>query len=487
MENNRLRTEEREINLLDLLEKILYAWRGVLVLAIIFAILLPVMQYVRADKAYKAALNTTAEEHLEELEIELSQVELEKIEYAKESRRQILAQLEEKQQYMEDSVLMKLNPHHKPVVTMRYYIDTRYVMNYTKDMPKDYTNELMEAYVGYVKGGITQKLENQSDTSVKYMEELLSAGAGSNSVLTVSVIGEDQESAENLAAKVDEELRNYQSELEDKIGSHDFTQISSYFAYDSDQELADLQNQTKLSILDMNSRIVNLTAGFTEDMLTVWEGKTVREIEEDDDEMEDEIKVEPVPPSISAKYIVLGFLVGAFLYCAWIACLYILNGRMKTTDELQEIYGLRVFGKLSQGKDTSEKKKFLSGVDSLIDKALKKETWTLEEQKELILTNVAVSCRKTGVKNVFVTTSLHLSERDQKVLQQILDPLKGNGLQITFSENIMRNARAFEQMADIANVILVEKTGMTSYAALDQELILCMEQKANVLGAIGLE
>ncbi|MCM1232523.1 MAG: hypothetical protein NC489_20560 [Ruminococcus flavefaciens] len=490
MEAHNWKNAEREINIFDLLDKILHAWRGGVVIAIVFAVLLSAVQYVKADKAYKIALNTTEEEAQEFLRSELTTDEKQRIAYAKKSQVQIQSQMETKRQYSENSILMNIDPYQKPVVSLQYYIDTHRVVNYTKDIEADYTYELLGAYEAYVnEGSIASNVRKNVNWKLEdeYIEELVEADQHSNGILTVNVTGKDKKFAESLAEQVNIELVNYQTELKEKIGSHDFTLISQQFSYVSDSDLADQQAILQNTMVNLNTTMVNLTAGFTENMLAVWNGEDPMPDEKNDEEMETE-EVILIPPTFNVKYFLFGFLIGIFLYCVWIVCIYVLGNRIKTSDELQEVYGLRVFGVISLEKKVSSKPRFLSCVDRFIDKTvLRKESWTLEEQWELVLTNISVSCKKAGIRDIFVTTSLHLTEQEQQLVQKIIESLKNYDLQINFAENIVRSARAFEQMAKISNVIIIEKLGTTSYPILEKELVLCMEQSSNVLGVIGLE
>ena len=175
---------------------------------------------------------------------------------------------------------------------------------------------------------------------------------------------------------------------------------------------------------------------------------------------------------------------GIVLACCWISLCYILGTKVNSVAEIQDYYGLRVWGRITA---TPEKKSFFSAVDQWIDSIWRKEKWTVEEQKKYILMNIKMICEKEDIKHIFVTSSIHMSETEQLILNSLADELTQVGIEVTMGEQITCNAQALEQMSKIAKVILVECTDKTKYTALEKELNLCAEQKADVLGVIGLE
>ena len=61
---------------------------------------------------------------------------------------------------------------------LQYYIDSDFVMNYTKDSKKDYTSAIANAYVDYANNGVDQKTiwkDVSTKSEDKYLAELVSA------------------------------------------------------------------------------------------------------------------------------------------------------------------------------------------------------------------------------------------------------------------------------------------------------------------------
>lgn len=493
MENNTQmwnKSEEREISIGDLLWKLVYGWRLIIVWAVVLAVCLGGLKYVKDVRATKA-LSQVEIISIEEKEENLSEEEKKALEDA----RAVQNSIAEKQDYQSRSALMRINPYAKPVVTLQYYVDTHYIMNYTQDIELDYSAEIVAAYTSYVENkGL---LSNVSDTlkwemADPYLAELISVGRrvsndsdvsdttnGSGNTFVVYLTGEDEEQLKELTSAVEVAIEDYKPTLEQKIGTHDLVLVSSLTSTVVDATLMNTQTALADSITTLQTKLDTMTAAFSAAQKQILEGE--KEVEE---ESEPEERVS-LGASISVKYIILGAFVGIFLACVWIALRYILSNKLKGISEFEELYGLRIFGELEDKE--GKKKRFLAVVDRCLDKLRKKEQWTLEEQKELILTNLTVSCKKEAISKLFVTSSLHLTEAEKQLLETVTKELKAAGVQVVFGENIIRNAKSFEQMSEIGTVVLVEKAEQTQYKNLEKELTLCAQQGARVFGVIGLE
>ena len=129
------KTEEVEINLLDLLQKLCMQWKPILACAVVFACLLGGYKYVKDRGAAKTADNselvkdivlTDAEQRNVNTAIKLSE-EIDGIE-----------------EYLRDSVLMNLDPYHKNRVVLLYSID---------DATKKTKQKIVESYLNFLGSG----------------------------------------------------------------------------------------------------------------------------------------------------------------------------------------------------------------------------------------------------------------------------------------------------------------------------------------------
>lgn len=482
-QNEWKKSENQEIKLTDLLWKCIRGWRLLLVLMLLLAVLAPAYKYAKDKKSAAGTSQTTVS--VEDLKAQLTDKEKQGLDNVEQ-----LEKLRDKREvYQDESILMNIEAYQKNVVTLQYYVDTNYTYNYTKDVTPDYSSALVNAYIAYIENkGILQPVCEKLDEtgSEQYVGELITAGSRvatdgnqmdaadtSNKIFAVYVTGGDMEYANTLADAVADAILAYQPSLEEQIGSHTLSLIDRYESVVADSSLAAQQSTLSDTITTIQTKIDTITAAFTPAQTQIYEQEngTVAATET------------TAAVSVSKKYIVLGAFAGLFLGCCFIAAGYILGRKVKNSGELQDIYGIRVFGEETIEK---QKQRVFGFVDRWLDHLQHKEQWTAEEQKELILANLITTCKKESIEHVFVTTSLHLDDQAKAVTEELLDAVRKEGITVTFGENITRNARSLEQMAETGRVILIERAGVTEYPALEKELDLCVQQKAEVLGVIAL-
>lgn len=465
-------SEEREIHLTDLLWKILFSWRFVLVCAVVFAIVLAGGRFWKDRQSTSAKKNQPS---LEELKESLTEDEWEDISKAQTLQRQIASQKE----YQAKSIRMNLDAYAIDEVILQYYVDTDYAIDLDKEIQKDYGEELVGAYTAYVENkGIQESLEAKLDWDMDgvYIGELLSIKpAEEGNQFTLVVAGADADQAAELADQAAVLLEEYQSALADKIGSHTLTLIDRCITVVNDSVLAEAQDALDEKITAQQTKLDTLTAGFSSTQYQVYQGG---------DEVADKAGDIVAAPGFSVKYLVLGAFVGIFLSCVWLALCFILNGRMKNVKELQEFYRLSIFGSISA---ENQGKRFLAGIDRWLDSLRRKGKWTQEERQEVLLTNLGLACKRENVEKLFVITSVPLSQNESRLLETLKKNLEKKGIRMVLGQDVLHNASLMEQMAEIGQVVLLEKTEVSSYAEIEQELSLCAQQQIKVLGAIGLE
>lgn len=476
------RAEEKEIRLTELIWKILYAWRFMILCVVVCAVLLTGLKYGK-DKSNLAA--ASAQNNLSEADLRENLTTDQ--ENALTQAESVQRQLEEKQDYQAESILMNIDAYAKKVVTLQYYVNTNYTVNLNSSISMDYVDSLIDSYTAYIEnkglnGSVTETLDWSVDEV--YVGELIKVGGRiksdgdqTNTVNTsgktfiVYVTGEDDDQIKELADAVEQAITAYQPVLSDTIGAHELTLVDRYESVVTDETLAASQASLQTSITDLETKLSTLTAAFTDVQQKLLDGNTAEKSSTET----------ASSAGISKKYILFGAFIGLFLGCLWIVLRYILSGRIQSAEELQEMYGLRILGNLAAEE---KKRRFLDGFDRWLDAIRCIETWTVEEQQELILTNIVVTCKKEKIGHVFFTTSVHVDETEDKITKVISEKLRENGIQVTFGENIMRNAGAFEQMAEIGHVVILEKAGTTQYTVLEKELTACSEQGALLLGII---
>ncbi len=169
-----------------------------------------------------------------------------------------------------------------------------------------------------------------------------------------------------------------------------------------------------------------------------------------------------------------GLLVGAIVVCGY----YVINKKIKTKEELEEVYSLRTFSYL-----VSDSKK-RNPISSKIRELRYRNVLTKEEHLGLVITNLVITCKRNHYAEVFFTSSIDLSKNDKSQIAVIIKGLREEGIVAAYGNNVNTDVSSMKTMDKMNNVVIVEKIGKTSYPQLEEELTLCTDLNINLLGIV---
>jgi len=155
MDNKKIGKFDIDIEIKDLLWELVRGWRLIVVLALVCGIGLAAVQY-RSD-ASKTEI-TSVKKTQEELEKAMGEQDLDEVTAAVALKRQA----DELSAYMENSILMRLNPYEENVVFLQYYVEA--------DNEKVAT-DANDAYVTYIGQGAleTELVSIVQETDAAYI------------------------------------------------------------------------------------------------------------------------------------------------------------------------------------------------------------------------------------------------------------------------------------------------------------------------------
>ena len=488
--------EEREIDLLDLIADILAHWRSVLIAMIVGAVLLGTFGYVKSYKEFQNTQN-------EQVTVSTTQDETtreEKIERMKESLGDnLLAGVDSiivwenkydlKEIYYKNSLYMQLDPLHVVQTELVYQIQSE--------------DNSAGSKFGIVYGnvinnvGLYNWIEQQTGMDASYVSELISADikcgmtiadgtqvllSDSNCVKIV-IMQKDEESCEKLTDAVKEYLAMQQENLSQEIGNHELILLSETMGTVINTEVLNKQTSYRDEISSLKATIAATKAGFTEEQKQYYDL-----LNQNDSEIVDTTQdavAEPVTvqkPSVSIKYIVLGAVIFAFVYAMILCLMYIFNGKLRASDELQNLYHIPQMGLIV--KDSKKKLLPDKWVDNLRNHGKRK--FTPAQSMELAVAAVKIAAVKNGLDNVCLM-GCNLAEGADNVCESIKQALEKEQIAVTILDNVLYNAEAMEKLENEKGVVLVEKAGSTLYDEVAKEIELLTRQDIAVLGGIVVE
>ena len=265
-----MENQVREISLRHLFWKVILGWKCLIVCAVLFAILLPGVKYAKDAQAYKAAQQPQNDAQ----EVTFTKDEQQQIDDVKSL--QIL--LDKNSAYMQDSILMNIDPYQEHVLELQYYIDSDYTYNYSKDNKKDYTSAVTNAYVEYAVNGLNQKeIWDGVNTKVedKYLTELISASSDSDNTFSVRVKFMDEKGLQSVSGKIQKALNARHEDVANRIGSHKLVLVSENYQVQTDSDLASSQDNVTGLIKSYREQITTLTSTMTEDQLKVVDDASI--------------------------------------------------------------------------------------------------------------------------------------------------------------------------------------------------------------------
>lgn len=463
------KTQEVEINLMDLLKKLCKQWKQILVCAVVFACLLGGYRFIKGSgKAQTNGASVSTEG------IVLTKDEQKRVDGAVT----LSDEIEANQKYMDESILMNIDPYHKDRAVLLYSIE---------DVSKRTKQRIVESYLSFIKdgGAIKELKEKAPDTWTmddSYLAEVINAYQGNdgstqivvnettaNALFYIEVTGKDEKMVTELAKGLQEAVDAYQDTVQKNAGAHTLTLLSNEQGVKSDNDLATKQHDKNYQLSNNLYNLKTLTDTFSEQQKAVYEEKIAKA---------DDVKVVKKKDSgISIKWIVLGFAGGIFIYCCIFACFYLLRDTVKSTGELKAHYTFPVFGSILLKKGTKGTGEDLAG----------REKDDYERQRAQMLNRIRLACQSKEITKICIASDFSFSEQEKSFVESASKQLKAWGIETVVGENVAGNVSVWDTLTEVGSVLMIYKLGTTTHQMIEEEMRFYMENHLNVMGAMVIE
>lgn len=461
------KTEEVEINLIDLLQKLCRQWKPILVCAVVFACLLGGYRYIKDRYADQTMTDISA------VEDTLTEDEKQRVTGAIELSEEITAI----QKYLNESIVMNIDPYHKDKVTLLYSVD---------DATKRTKQKILESYLTFLTAGgalgVIQADDSEKwDMDQSYLAELISAyqrvdssyqivvdETTAQTLFYVEVTGKDEEMASDLAEEIKEAIADYRDTVKKTSGSHTLTLVSEEQGIKSDSSLATQIHDKNYQLSTNLNSLKTLTDSFSEQQKQVYEDAVSGENEQEETVAE---------AGFSKKWVALGFVGGIFVYCCIFACFYLLRDTVKSMEELKAHYNFPVYGGVILRKGTRGNGEDLSGV--------RKDEY--EREKAQLLNRVRLACKKQKLTKICLATDFSLSEQEKLFMEDASKQLKEWDIDTVLGENMAGNVLMWDTLTEVGNVLMIYRIGTTTHQMIDEEMNFYTENNLQIVGAITIE
>lgn len=448
---------ETEIDLKDLFFHLCYRWRSIVIAAIIGAILLGAYQYYSVSKTHAEGKQTKEEK---QFEIDLQDYR-DSIENAQTNIQTYRKLIKEKQDYLKESVYMKLDSQDEWFAYKRFYIkmDQAVLDALPESAQEDPADYVAAVYTSTLKSGLkAEEMEVLLGTGKKeYIDELVSVGAdGGTNTVTVSVIGPDEETVITQLDYFVTRLMEYCQPQAQQVGNHTLSLVSEDCLSRTDSGLSSKQDEIGKQIIE-------------------WQ-EALKEQREELNELEG--KEEPKAPGMHLlRFSVIGFILGAFLLAAIYCVKYVLGGQLHSGSELSDRYGVPVFGEYAKSRARKPGK----GLDKLFEKWEFRHAVT---DRQVVTEGIAALVGERFAGKRLLLAGTIPQEKAEALCKDLNQRLDDNA--VSAVGGLPTNADAVTAMKGADAVILVEEKYASRAADIERTAEMMLISQANVGGCIVL-
>lgn len=459
------RTEDIEIDLADLIRRLCRQWKKIAVCAVVCALVLGWYDWMKGrnvpDEGYageEAAL-TEAEEQAVANAVRLKN------------------EIQRMETYLENSLLMQIEPYHKNKFVMLYSISSA---------KRQELAEITESYLSFVQNGGAADALKASGSSWKMdkscLAEVISAYQKTYSfpyqiavdnmedkkqmaeaLFYVETVGRDADEAEKLSADMQRVIRDYSARVEEAAGSHRLKLVSIQKSVTADSGLLSQQRDRRAALSSDRSNLKTITDAFSQEQRDVYKKLAgVADDQKEDAPREDGADSGQGYSSV-IKYMILGVVAGIFAYCGIYSCWYVFRDTLKTAEEMKRLYTFPVYGELKLAG--AGKGEYANG---------ELQVWN----------RIRLACKKQGIVKLYAASDFLFSAPERDCLERIAGQLRGFGVNMSVAENAGADTAVWDSLAETGSVFLVCRLGTTTRRMIDEAMEFYLQNGTSVAGAV---
>lgn len=459
--------KDREINIAVIIWQIILSWRQLLCWGIVFAILFSGLKYVKDKRDRKDIA-----EFLKEYSVEDKRKLSEDVSLVKDVQKQ-RQEIEEYEEYMDNSLLLEINPYKKRVLELQYF-----VRDYSEQMEngEQCVAELVQLYVEYITG--TEGLQKIIDslglniTSRNLAEVITVDRNASDSGFSIQILYPDKDIQDDIAKSCKELLKSEAAVLQ-MTREHTLVLAQEY-----ENEFVDIDlKQQQAAIKDMLEAMKRELSS-DEAELTDLQRAVLSELEQKENSNK-EITGQEV--KINKIFIILGFLIGDFLVCMWIGMKYLFAIQIQPDTNIEEMFQIPLLGKMEKNHRNTLGNK----IDDIFRK-IQKRNELFWDENVMVVKQIISMCNELNLNHICLSGSCY-KKLDRKQLQILKNRLEEKGVQIQEEEDLINAIIKQDDKKALGTIILIEKEQKSFYRNI-YKLMRCAEKfEVPILGMVLLD
>lgn len=432
---------EESVTLAELLAAVIREWKKVVVTALVFALLLGGFQTYRQISQSKApenapeAIETRYQDAMKAYDIQRENLEI--------SLQDKQNELESEQEYIDNSLLMKLDPYNEYVTYIQLAISDLDESAFQQvfrlqDTPIDYLiSKIQNQYLAVwniLDLADSLPLANGPKAESKYLQEVVTLECTEGSLLKITGYGTSAIESERLADAAYNCLLEHQEAVADGSYPHRFSVVNKTTKSIVNLPLRDSQKSHFTSVETLTTDIENLQKQL--DALS-------------EPKREAGFSVVEIVKSV-IKYMILGLAAGVFLACFCIFVLVIFSSRTASSFQLERLLSAPYLG---AGQVPGR-------MGRLANRLVGERTWQDSEQAVSYVTEQVKSLLPAGSKILILTT---LPEnRAGKGISALQPAMTAAGYPVHAVYDAAHNPKAAEEILQYEQILLAETVKYSS-------------------------
>lgn len=490
-------TYEKEISLVELMFYCLKKWRWIVISMLIVAVAAGGYKYMSTVKGNQLRQQEALleKENEEEEPKEEGPVKNPNVAYYEQIIANSEQELEKQDAFLKDSVIMQLDAHHLQTATVSFYL------NVGDEQGANALENLVSAYESYVRDGrlaeqlygidagisraeLQYLLSFDCDGKDKYRSTSTTnfqaeQGGGilevqvampEQVIFQVQAAGSSEDVCKEYLSQIEKAVKAYSSQLQKEIAGHSVELLASVQSEKASDNLQKYQTDTLASYTTLLTNLQTLKKGL----------QTVLDEEGEMITVEEEI-VLANPVSAGVKFAIVGLVLGAFLAAFLLILIYLMSGKLQSTEAFREEFGMQLLGEV---KAPAGKKKIFGFIDTWLYHLEEGAYANISRDEQMRIAAASLkgaAAQKEGLKKIMLTGTIAKED-----VAEFCNCLKEHMREVTFSDyrQIVFDAAALEELDGYDAVVFLERKGVSYSKLVKKERELAAGREIPVLGTV---
>lgn len=383
--------------------------------------------------------------------------------------RDLSTEMRERQDYLDNSIYMSIDPYNVAVAEQTYYVKTDFqIMPEMTYQNPNYTEVIVTGYIRLLKSESSlQAVADKCGVEMRYLDEIVAVWSDDKRMFSIRVMADDVTEAEKILSLLDDGIAADKKLIDETIYAHQLERFSSGTYTEVNMDLGDSQTEKKDALTKLRTEYANQTARY--------------------EALKEEYKTLEAPVSDSngaikdaIKMAIVGAILGAVIACVIVCMQVAVSDRVYSADSLTQRMRLRILGavptdpaKISAMGKLDRKLRGRAGLSTATDAA----------------SVYAAAASYLAGAYPEANTVLVAGGAEDAYIQTACEAFQANLPEKKFlpGGSVLSDAETIRKVGQCDLTVLVEHTGTSSYSNVIREAETIQNLKGTIAGALVME